>query len=364
MTGKQSIYTLASIYIGTVIGAGFASGQEIFHFFGRHGYRGILGIAMTTVLFSLLGVLSLSIIYEGKIRSFEQFVAVYFNKTFFKVINAVLIFLLFIIYVVMLSGSGAVLYEHFKIPHIYGILIMAGVTLYVFISGIEGIARANNIVVPFLILVILWMGIWTIYKNKAVFSNFHTFPYKNANLLGLDNKARFLAIHLINKISWLWSAFLYVAFNSISTIVVMSSLGPLIKDKRAAVLGGILGGFILGVLALVILINLLTLHTSLIGIEVPMIAIAGNLGRLWKQIYSLILLVAMFTTAIANGYGSILGISSLTRTRVKSTSIVICIISVPLAMSGFKRLVTLFYPLFGYIGVVFILAMALKARKI
>lgn len=32
MTRKQSIYTLASVYVGTVIGAGFASGQEILHF--------------------------------------------------------------------------------------------------------------------------------------------------------------------------------------------------------------------------------------------------------------------------------------------------------------------------------------------
>ena len=106
MTRKQSIFTLTSVYVGTVIGAGFASGQEIFQFFGKYGYKGILGVIAITVLFSLLGVLILDNIYTKKIHSLEEFVAIYFAEGFFVIINIILIFLLFISYVVMLSGRG------------------------------------------------------------------------------------------------------------------------------------------------------------------------------------------------------------------------------------------------------------------
>ena len=89
----------------------------------------------------------------------------------------------------------------------------------------------------------------------------------------------FIIMRFINKNNWLWSALLYVAFNSIGVMVVMPSLKPLILDRKTAVLGGILGGVVLGILAMVILISLLILHTDIIGIEVPMIAVAGNLGK-------------------------------------------------------------------------------------
>ncbi|MFW5648499.1 MAG: hypothetical protein ACOCG5_05385 [Candidatus Alkaliphilus sp. MAG34] len=363
MTRKQSIFTLASIYIGTVIGAGFASGQEVLQFFGKYGYKGILGVMVITVLFSLLGASVLNAVYTRKISSLEEFTTIYFGKAFFVIINMVLTFLLFISYVVMLSGSGAVANENFQIPYAYGIFMMASITLYVFIFGIKGIAKANNIAVPLLILIILWVGIITIYKNKMLFSNFYAYPLQNINPGGSVSAFKSSIRNTINKNNWLWSALLYVAFNSIGAIVVMTSLRPLIVDRKAAVLGGVLGGVMLGILAMVILICLLILYTNIIGIEVPMIAVASSLGVVWRQVYSIVLLLAMFTTAIANGYGCILGIYNLTKINIKVISVVVSIISVPLATLGFKKLVMFFYPLFGYVGMVFICALVFKNRR-
>lgn len=366
MTRKKSIFTLACVYVGTVIGAGFASGQEIFQFFGKYGYKGILGVMVITILFSLLGASVLNIVYMKRIRGLEEFITIYFGRAFSNVINIILTFLLFISYVVMLSGSGATVNENFRVPYIYGIFIMAAVTFYVFIFGIKGIAKANNIAVPFLILIILLVGIITMHKNKMLFSNFYTFPIGAANLKGpanMLNLFKFSIMRFMNKNSWLWSALLYVAFNSIGSMVVMSSLQPLIADRKAAVLGGVLGGVVLGVLAMTILISLLILYTNIIGIEVPMIVVASNLGAAWKQIYSIVLLFAMFTTAIANGYGCILGIANLVGINTKIISIIVCAISIPLATLGFKKLVVFFYPLFGYIGMLLICAMIFKTRK-
>ncbi len=363
MTRKGSTYTLASVYIGTVIGAGFASGQEIFQFFGKYGYKGILGIIVITILFSLIGALVLNIVYTRKIKNFKDFTLTSFGKVLSIIINIVLILLLFINYVVMLSGSGALVYEHFQRPYICGILIMAIITFCVFIFGIEGIAKANNIIVPFLTLIILLVGIITIYKNKMLFSNFHTYPLQNINSEKFISKFKLSSLNFVNRNNWLWSALLYVSFNSMGAMVVMFSLQTLITDRKAATRGGILGGVVLGLLAMVILINLLIVYTDIIGIEVPMIVVASKLGIVWKQIYSIILFLSMFTTAIANGYGSIVGIVNLIKADIKKISIMVCIISIPLATLGFKRLVTFFYPLFGYIGILFIIAIVFKTKK-
>lgn len=94
-----------------------------------------------------------------------------------------------------------------------------------------------------------------------------------------------------------------------------------------------------------------------------MIAVASSLGAVWRQVYSIVLLLAMFTTAIANGYGCILGIFNLTKINIKAISVVVSVISIPLATLGFKKLVIFFYPLFGYVGMVFICALVFKNRR-
>jgi uncharacterized membrane protein YkvI len=55
---KGDFWLLAKIstaYIGAVIGAGFASGQEIMQFFILHDGKGLTGAVLATLLFSYLG---------------------------------------------------------------------------------------------------------------------------------------------------------------------------------------------------------------------------------------------------------------------------------------------------------------------
>jgi uncharacterized membrane protein YkvI len=55
---QRSYWLLAKVisaYIGAVIGAGFASGQEIMQFFILHGNSGLIGAGMAAALFAYLG---------------------------------------------------------------------------------------------------------------------------------------------------------------------------------------------------------------------------------------------------------------------------------------------------------------------
>src|SRR5699024_6040016 len=46
---------ISEVYVGTIIGAGFASGQEILQFYTGYGWWGILGTLVTVILYPLLG---------------------------------------------------------------------------------------------------------------------------------------------------------------------------------------------------------------------------------------------------------------------------------------------------------------------
>ncbi|MGE5588412.1 MAG: hypothetical protein ACM3ZO_09420, partial [Clostridia bacterium] len=58
---RVSTFGIAATYIGTVVGAGFASGQEVLQFFGHFGLGGIPAIGLSVVLFSLYGYLILEL---------------------------------------------------------------------------------------------------------------------------------------------------------------------------------------------------------------------------------------------------------------------------------------------------------------
>lgn len=54
----------AGTYIGTIVGAGFASGQEVLQFFACFGYKGLIGILVVTVLFIILGYMVMELGYR------------------------------------------------------------------------------------------------------------------------------------------------------------------------------------------------------------------------------------------------------------------------------------------------------------
>ncbi|HHV38941.1 MAG TPA: hypothetical protein GXX70_05560, partial [Tepidimicrobium sp.] len=99
---------IASIYIGTVIGAGFASGREIIEFFGIYGIKGIGGMAISGTLFAVLGTLLLVKIYNNDIESFDQLMEKQFSHKFRSIINIIMVFSLYTGFSVMVAGSGAI----------------------------------------------------------------------------------------------------------------------------------------------------------------------------------------------------------------------------------------------------------------
>ena len=87
------------------------------------------------------------------------------------------------------------------------------------------------------------------------------------------------------------------------------------------------------------------------NIDLPIIYIANTLGIWGKYIYGILILCAIFTTAISTGYGFL---SNITRTKKKyfRFAIMICIFSIFIGQLGFATLINVLYPVFGYLGII------------
>lgn len=101
-------FQIAAVYVGTVVGAGFATGKEIVEFFSRFGFFGLISILMSGYLFISLGskLMRMAALIDAK--SYQEFNEYLFGKWPGRVINVFMLFMLLGVSAVMLSGAGAI----------------------------------------------------------------------------------------------------------------------------------------------------------------------------------------------------------------------------------------------------------------
>ena len=82
------VISITLVIIGALIGAGFASGQEIFSFFYIYGKNGIYGILIMSILIGIFIYKSLKIIYQKQVYNYNDFLNLFIKNT--KIRNVIL----------------------------------------------------------------------------------------------------------------------------------------------------------------------------------------------------------------------------------------------------------------------------------
>ena len=69
-----NILKITFVIIGTIIGAGFSSGQEILTFFNYYGIYGLIGLIISLAIIGLIIYKTLKINLEKNINSYQSFI--------------------------------------------------------------------------------------------------------------------------------------------------------------------------------------------------------------------------------------------------------------------------------------------------
>lgn len=332
--------------IGALIGAGFASGQEIYIFFYKYGIYGIFGLILCSCLISYVIYKTLKICYKDeKIRNYKDFL----NKIFYfkknkqipkiKYLNLtyitnliVNVFLLMSFYI-MISGFGTYFEEEFGINKILGSGILALCSYFILIKDIKGVTKANSVIVPILIVLIITIGI------------------KNCITINLKN------IDLKFNLSWILQSILYCSYNMILVIPVAVNLSKYIKSKKDIKIISIICGIIVFILALSIYLLLTNINKEEISkIEMPAIYSVNNKFQAYGLAYGIAVLLSIFSTEISAGISFL---HNVTKDKKSFPQIVgiMCISGVLISNIGFSNLVKMLFPLFGYLGILQIVAL-------
>ena len=69
----KNIFKVVFVIIGTLIGAGFASGQEIYLFFFSYGIEGLIGIIVSSVLMGITIYKTLVLVYAYNVKNYKEY---------------------------------------------------------------------------------------------------------------------------------------------------------------------------------------------------------------------------------------------------------------------------------------------------
>lgn len=336
------VFRVAATYVGTVVGAGFASGQETLRFFAAYGRTGLVGVALATFLFCLYGILIMDLGRRLNARSHRDILHHACGPTVGRIMDLVITLFLGVTLTVMVAGGGAVAAEQLGMPRVVGTLVTAGLAGLTILSGMRGIMAANTVVVPLLTLAVVGLTSATIhlYGLSPILERTVAWP------------------GLAPVRSWMLAALLYVGYNLVLSISVLGPLGAAVQSRRVLVVGGLTGGLVLGALATGISLALSAHMPEISMVEMPLLYLARLHPSLVQWFYTAILWAEIYTTAIACAYG----FASRTAEAVPISYRHVVIIVTGLALLGsgfgFSTLLSILYPLFGFITLIVLFALA------
>ncbi len=326
---------IAATYVGTIVGAGFASGQEILAFFTSYGRWGTIGIILATILFVWLGYKIMLYSHKLGSPSYESFNKAMFGPVVGRIVNTLVFITLLGVTTVMLAGSGSVLDEKFGIPYLLGVILTIVLSLLVLSRGLNQLLAVNAVVVPMML----------------IFSCLILLSGETVQTLPVQEPTTY---------EFIWKAILYVSFNLAMAQSVLVPIGSHVCDvrilKRAAFLGGTCLGFML-----------LVAHSAMLGnwddvrlMDIPMVYITEQWND-WLQLFFVLVLYAeIFTTLVSNVFGITQQLLEIFTIDEHTLYALLFIASFLFCLVGYSQLLMFFYPLFGYLGLATMLRVSIS----
>lgn len=322
---------------GCFLGAGFVSGQELWNFFGSYGVWGWAGLALALIALSWFIRVMFDLVMDmgepSILKTFVSFDCDWLRTVFFFLQFAFLVS----VAMVMLAGSGTQLSRMTGIPDWVGSTVVCGLGIAVTMSGLQGIMNIFSVTTPILGVCTVGFGIYALTHTQTL-----------AALLPQSGTAMPLAAA--------GSCLSYISYNILGPSSIIVQLGGRLKTRKAARLSPLLSGLILLPIACGVLVSML-LNPEIVGSEIPMSDFAYTIHPAMGTVYGVLLLTGMFGCVISCAVGASSALFERFPQTEKHRNVIIpgmCLICLAGSRVGFGNLISMLYPLFGKLNLVFL----------
>lgn len=335
----MNFITIALLYLGTVMGAGFASGRECWQYFGVFGNRGYLGLIIETALFVGIGLMTAFLARRLNTADLSKILLPSGHERTEKLFGLAVGVLIYCGTISMTAAGGSLLYQRFGLPKAVGGFFIALLVIITVIGGFERVAGVFKIIMPFLFIIVVGLAIYVGITFDAV-------PYAD-----VEPDVSSLAP------VWPLGAVVYVTYNIMGTIPINSQSALSAAGPGHAYAGVAAGGLLLATIGFVLLRALLKDPELSQSLDLPMLGLAGKISPMAGRVFFLVLFFAIYSAATSCFYGFS---TRFGEKKQNSKIIFFSLLAFFLGMLGFKNMVKYIYPAMGYFGLLIIILMTVR----
>lgn len=346
---KMNPVHLAVVFSGCLLGAGYVSGQELWQFFGSYGKNGYWGLLAAIGLLFCISLLTLRLAQLSGVVQIDKILIPWNVPALRMLVGVQEVIQYFGVVAVMTAGVGALLETMCGLPAAIGCIIFSVLVLALALMGLSGVVSAFSISVPILVVTTVAFGIASLAKG-----DFFTQPWESASgtnpLLG----------------NWLLGALTFTSYNAFGTVGILAPFGGYVKKKKTLYAGLGLGAMALLLVALSVMVCL-RVWPAAASEELPMLAVAADFGAGYAWVYALLLIAAMFGTALSCLVGIVDYLERkypILHRRRKPFIIGVTMLACIASLLGFGGLISVLYPLFGYCSAAFLVTAILHYLKL
>lgn len=330
-------------FIGTLVGAGFASGQEALLYFSAFGTQGIWGAALSSVLMLIAGVTILQLGSFFRAKEHMEVLGSISSKVTSWVLDIATIVTLFSIGFVMFAGAGSNLNQQFGLPVWIGAVLMLALTIGFGMLDVDKVTASIGFLTPFLLVFVIIGCGWTLVNAHPDWSAL------NAVAAQVDTTLP----------NWWISALNYTGLNVMCVVSMALVIGGNQLDTRAAGLGGFFGGLGYLVMLLLLAVSLLVKLDTVAGDDMPLLSLITDLNPTLGTIMAVVIFGMIFATSLGMFFALGKRLSRGREERFRVIYIAACLIGFVLSFVGFQTLVSVVYPILGYLGLLLIAVVTL-----
>ena len=337
---KKSL-KMGSAFIGIIVGAGFASGQEILQYFTSFGHLGTLAAILATALFAYMGMSLTRLGSRMQTTPHKEAVYGIGGKIGGFIMDAVIILTLFGVGVVMIAGSGSIFSQQFGLPAVLGNTVMALIVMATIMLNVKKIIAIIGSITPFLVVMVVGLAIYSLLTMDASFATLEPIAKEQDSAVS----------------NWFYSAINYVSFNIAVGASMAIVMGGVEKDEKIAARGGLIGGLGLGILIILSHLAIFSTIDSVGNSDMPILKMANDISPILGVFISLILFAMIYNTAVSMLFSFTARFAEMNTKRFKITVVVVVIVAYSLSFRGFTTLVSEFYPIIGFLGMFLVVSL-------
>lgn len=352
----KQVIAIGGAFMGFVIGSSFASGQECMQYFTGFGVWKSVGAGLIALLLYVWFVST--IVEDGRylrLNNSGKMFNFYLGKYLGFALEWFTPIMLFFVYSMMISAAGSTFSEYYGVNGNIGRAIMIIASLATVLLGLHKLVQIIGYISPVLLLVTIVIGVISIASNPE-------------GIAQADASLQTITVHT-NFSNWVISGLMYGAYTVTGVVPYLADIGKSTStNKKNSVWGGVFGGGAFIIAVMILNFGLLANISAVYDLEIPSLFVAASISPIFGDIFSVMLLLGIYTTAVPMLYTVCNKISSNSKSwAYRITAIVTAIVSIFGGQLSFSTMISIIYPISGYAGLVIFAGMIytkyIKKRK-